>query len=242
MVAIVLIISTTNFFASLASYVTQPFFKEGESLTTSFSFLGLLFGNRAQLAQEVQNLQTQITELKALQSDLSAVNFENERLRAELKMKPKAAMLHGSIIARSPQIPLDALMINIGSLDGVKQNDLVFASDRSVVGKISKVTRETSTVLLNSSPLTKTQAFVGRTGDLIEIEGSGGNSILANVPLDFDINVGDSVLTSYTSDNVIAVVGAIEEDKVVGQKRVLMSLPVSVSQLKSVFVLPSPSE
>jgi cell shape-determining protein MreC len=241
LVVAIFLVSMTNIFGSFVGFVTQPFFAKGESLGSNLSFAALLFGDKATLAEQVQNLEAELQEFKAREADFSAVNYENERLRGELQMKPRGAMLHASIIARSPQIPLDALLTNIGTVDGAKENDLVFASDRSVIGKVSKLTRDTSTVLLNSSPLLKNTGFIARTGNAIEVQGAGSNSLEAQVPIDFDIQIGDSVVVSHTSDNVIAVVGAIEEDKVIGNKKILMSLPVNPAQIKSVFILPTPA-
>lgn len=231
--------STTLFFSNFSRAITIPIFKSGEFYSDLIYFISLFSKNRADLAQKVLELEQKISDQKFQENELLSLKFENERLRRELNMKPKEAFISGAVIARSPQLPQDTLLINLGLNDGVEVGDMVFASDRSILGKISKVVSESSVVLLNSSSLVSLEGFVSRTGEIIKISGSGGNSMQSEVTLNFDIVVGDVIMYSFISDNVVAVVGAVEEDKIGGSKKILLSLPTNSGQVKTVFVLPT---
>lgn len=238
-VLVVGLLSTTSFVQILSNKISLPFFRQGDDFNNTYQFTKLLFGDKAALADKILRLENQVNELKILETDLFALKFESERLRSELGSKPTQNFLYGSVVGRSPQLPQDSLLLDIGEYAGVRMGDLVFASDRSLIGSISKTSKISSIVLLNSSSSIKLNGFVSRTGEIIEITGSGGNSMQTQVPLNFDIMIGDVVMYSHISDNAIAVVGVVEENKAGGFKKVFLSLPTNTNKLKSVFVRPS---
>ncbi|MCV4732527.1 rod shape-determining protein MreC, partial [Escherichia coli] len=71
----------------------------------------------AQLKQRVQELEV---ELKA-KDDLAAENARLSRL-LELKERSRYRVLTARIIGRDPSVWFDSIIINRGSLDGVKLN------------------------------------------------------------------------------------------------------------------------
>lgn len=231
--------STSIYFSKFSQRLLNPTFTSGDIFSELIYFISLFAKDRARLTEQILILEQKLSDQKNLETDILSLKFENERLRRDLNMKPKGNFISGAVLARSPQLPQDTLMVNLGLNDGVKMNDLVFASDQVLLGVVSKISDETSIVLLNSSSLISLDGFVARTGELIKISGAGGNSMQAGVTLNFDIEIGDLVIYSYTSDNVVAVVGAIEEDKAGGSKKILLSLPTNSRQIKSVFISPS---
>ncbi len=220
------------FFADLS----VPFLKTGSSFYESFSFVSKWFSGKDALVEENLNLSKKIESLNADLISYESLMQENQNLRQELGLKPKGSMVSAEIIARSPQMPIDSILINKGVSDGVKNGDFVLVSSSVFIGKISKAASLSSVVTLNSFPGTNIYGQVERTGESIEINGTGGGNMQIKVPIDFDIVPGDRVDVSMTGSNVAAIAGAIDEDKSSGFKTVIFSLPANLSKLKTVFI------
>jgi cell shape-determining protein MreC len=204
---------------SLVMNIASPFFKVGNFFYNSLN-------------------RVPTEDLRGAVADYESVKYENQKLREELKIKPTGNFVSASIIAKSPQIPLDSLLINMGTKDGINNGDFVLASDRVLIGRIVEISGSRSTVALNSFAGVITYGFVARTEEPIEIKGAGGGTIEAKVPINFDIVVGDKIMVGGSTNYMAAVAGVVEEDSSSGFKNVLMSLPVSVSKIGIVFVEP----
>jgi cell shape-determining protein MreC len=192
--------------------------------------------------EENAGLLSQLENLRLDIADYESIKSENKQLRDDLKIKPIGNFITSSILAKSPQIPLDSLFIDRGTIDGINNGDVVLASEKVLIGKIAKVTKNRATVALNSFAGVITYGFVERTNEPLEIKGVGGGSMEAKAPIDFDIAVGDKIMMGGPFTFLAAVAGAVEEDKSSGFKNVLLSLPVDVSKINTVFVVPTINE
>ena len=153
-----------------------------------------------------------------------------------LSLRPAATAQAAEVIARPPQIPFDTLMIDRGKDDGLESGNLVLAGDRVLLGKLGKVSQNFSIVILNSFGQTSLSGSLTRTGEALEMRGTYGG-MEAEVPIDFDIEIGDIVITEHASSYTTAIVGSVEENKSSGRKLALLSLPVPISKVKIVFII-----
>ena len=234
--ALVLVFNTSNPLHSLAEKLLSPVLKSGNFFYDSLNQIPKYFSDKNNLIEENNKLLAEVENGRIDAVDNESVKYENQKLREELKMKPVGDFITASIIAKFPQVPLDSLFINMGTADGVNNGDLIFASERVLLGKLVKVSGNKATVALNSFAGTVSYGYVARTNEPLEIKGNGGGVIEANVPIDFDIVVGDKIMVAGSLDSLAAVVGAVEEDKSSGFKNVLMSLPVDISKINIVFI------
>lgn len=223
---------------SLLIETLSPLFKTGDYFYRTFGQIPQFFSDRNKLIEENEKLMDEIENYRLNMIDYDAVKYENQRLREDLKIKPAENFIAVSVLARAPQIPLDSLLLNKGTEDGINQNDFVLASSKVLIGKIAKISKNKSTVALNSFAGVVTYAYVARTNEPLEIKGAGGSSIEAKVPIDFDIIVGDKIMAGGALSYLAAIIGAIEEDHSSGFKKILMSLPVDTSKINTVFTEP----
>jgi cell shape-determining protein MreC len=221
---------------SLIVNIFSPFLKGGDYFYKNISQILESFSSKNKLVEENKNLSNQIENDRIGLIDYESIKSENESLRETLKLKPAGNFITAAIIAKSPQIPLDSLFLNKGSNDGLSNGDLVLASDRILIGKIVKISKNQAIVALNSFAGVVSYGYVARTSEPMEINGSGGSGIETKVPIDFDIEVGDKISVAGTLTYVAAVVGVIQEDKSSGFKNVFMSLPVDIAKINMVFV------
>ena len=223
-----------NFFAHLFA----PFLQTGGQIYESSSQAPNWFSEKTKLIEDIKRLTEENTDLKIKLGEFASLNFENLRLKEDLKINFEENTSYASVIARSPQMPLDSLFINKGASDGVRVGDLVLGGEKSLIGKVGKVFNRSAIVLLYSGANQSESGFIARTNEPIEVKGAGGGNLTAETPSDFDIRTGDAILFSYVKDYILAVVGSIETDTAVGQKTIRMSLPLNTQRLKSVFILP----
>jgi Cell shape-determining protein len=238
----VLTVSFSRGAQSLISDFFYPFLKGGDYFYKSLGLVPKFFTDRNKIIDENQNLLDQIENDRLDLIDYQSIKYENQKLREELGLKPVGNYITASIIGRSPQIPLDSLFLDKGISDGLANGDLVLSGERILIGKIVKVSKNRATVVLNSSATEVSYGYVARTSEPLEIKGDGGGSIRSKVSIDFDIMVGDKIMTGGSLQFITAVVGSIEEDRSSGFKNVLMSLPVDISKINVVFVMPAIGE
>lgn len=243
-ISIVIFAALLNIFGfrSALSNLFSPFMKVGNNFYGSVNETPKNFSSKEELISENEKLANEIENSRLAAVDYEAIKSENQKLRDQLGIKPEGDFITASIMAKSPQIPTDSLLVDGGLSDGVKEGDLVFASEKTIIGRIVKTTKSKSTVALNSFADVVSYGVVERTGEPLEIKGHGGGFIETKVPIDFDIVLGDKIMSNGIPQNVIAIVGVVEEDESSGFKNIMMSLPANVSKISAVFIKPSPTE
>jgi len=223
---------------SLVLEIVSPFSRIGNFFYSNLNKIPNFFSDKNKIIEENKRLLNEITNNHLNIADYESVKYENQKLREELKIKPAGNFIAASVIAKSPQIPADSLFLDKGIEGGINSGDLVLAGERILIGKIVKVSKNKATASLSSFADAVSYGYVARTLEPLEIEGGGGGSIKAKVPIDFDIAIGDKIMIGGSFDFLAAIVGVIEEDHSSGFKNILMSLPVDVSRINMVFVLP----
>lgn len=224
---------------SLAFDILSPLIKAGNFFYKSLDEIPSFFSDRNKLMKENVKLLSELEDLHRNIVDYESLEYDNQRLREELRLKPAGDYISASIVARFPQIPLDSLILDKGIREGVNNGNLVLVGQRILIGKIVESNKNKSTVALNSFARVVSYGFVARTSEPIEIKGTGGASIEAKVPIDFDIVVGDKIMVFSSSNYLVAIVGAVEINSPSGFKDVLMSLPIDTSKINVVFVEPT---
>jgi cell shape-determining protein MreC len=230
--------SFSNTARSLTLNTLSPLFSAGDYFYKNLDQIPKFFSDRNKLIEENAGLSSELENLRLNIADYESIKSENQMLREDFKLKPAESFTAASVIAKSPQIPLDSLFLDKGTADGLNSGDLILAGERILIGKIVKVSKNRATAALNSFAGVTTYGYVSRTNEPIEVSGVGGGGIEAKMPIDFDIVVGDKIMTGGSLQFLAAVVGSIEEDKSSGFKNILMSLPVDISKINIVFISP----
>jgi len=232
----IFLIGISNSVRSIMSDAFSPLLKIGNSFYGGLNQIPKFFYDKNKLIKENNDLWSEIENMNVNIADYESIKYENQKLREDLKIKPIGNFVTSSIIAKPPQIPLDSLFLDRGIVDEIDKNYLVLAGERVLIGKIVEVYNNKSTAALNSFAGMITYGFVSRTDEPLEITGAGGGSIEARVPIDFDIVVGDKIMTGGSLYYLVAIVGLVEKDESSGFKNVLMSLPIDISKINTVFI------
>ncbi len=221
---------------SLTSSLFKPFFVVGSKFYSFVEYVPNIISSKHSLVLENEELQRQIESFGFTTIDRDALFAENILLKQQLQLNKDGEQISALVISRHPQFPIDTLLLNKGTDDGIVQGKHVLVGNKLVIGVISKVNKDTSVVTLNSFSQNVSQGFLSRTNEQIEVYGLGGSVMQSIVPIDFDIQDGDMIFQSGNSINVLGVVGLIEPNTSVGSKKILISLPANISKTNVVFV------
>ena len=217
--ALLFFIAVLNFFSSpvknvfyfVSSPIQKIFWSSGEAsagLLGSFLKAGSLSKENENLKKENQNLLSQVASLQAVTNGneaQSAVSMACQNNEFNLLM--------AGVIGLDGQ---DIISINKGSSDGVAENMPVINQQNALFGKVFKVYKNYSQVMLISNKNSVINVKI-QQADLIKpeidgvIKGNGALGVYLDlVPIDDVINQGDFLVTS-------ALEGTFPKDLLVGK-------------------------
>lgn len=122
---------------------------------------------------------------------------ENERLRRLLKLKRKLIYqsITSAVIGREPTNWFNTILLNKGGEAGIEVNYPVITPE-GLVGRVNRVNRSSSQVLLITDPESEIGALLERSRMQGVIQGRKRNLILKYLPPEADVREGDSVITA----------------------------------------------
>jgi len=128
---------------------------------------------------------------------LFEIEEENKRLRRLLDLREHSIYegLASSVIAREPGNWFNTILLDKGEKSGVKENSVVITPE-GLVGRVIKINKNSSQVLLITDPGSEIGALIQRTRIQGVIQGRKRDLILKYLSLEVDVREGDLVLTS----------------------------------------------
>lgn len=204
--------------------------------------------NATDLEKENTNLKDQLANLKSELSDYDELQKENARLTKLLDYEQKQthySFKTANIVAKDPGIWFDSFTINLGKNDGIAVDMPVVTPD-GVIGRIEEVGLNWSKVLTIIDGRSGVSSIIDRTRDVGTVKGrmesEPGDPLLDMdlLPMDTDIQVGDSVLTSgiggiYPKGLTVGQVSSVGTDG--NQKKAEVKAAVNFRNLEEVLVM-----
>ena len=179
-----------------------------EDVTSVVRRMAELSRQNDQYREEIDRLQSEIARLRELE-------VENRDLRNLLGLKQRSGageLVPVRVIARDPSPFVQAITVDRGSDDGVKEG-MTIITWRGVVGRVSRVGPSSSKVLLitdtSSSISGRVQSSDSRLTGIIKGRPEGG-LIMQRIPQEESLQMGETVVTSDFG-------GLLPEGLVVGQ-------------------------
>ena len=170
--------------------------------TTVTRPVGGFFSSLAELTNlrgENERLKALLDQAEADADGLPQIEAENRELHEHFKLEKHWTTMDSvlaPVISNSPSNYKWAVVIGKGKRQGVRLDNAVLNPD-GLVGKIIRVDRNYSTVLLLVDPAAAATASVGGLGDSGLVEGNGGGErlTLSSIDVTSDVSVGDEVVT-----------------------------------------------
>ena len=183
---------------SIADFVQSPVTTLSTGISNYFSSIANLRSaqdENTELKKKVEELQLQIASSEGLAA-------ENERLKAllDLKAQSKFKVLPARLIGRDPSIWFDSVVINQGSLNGVKLNMPIVANGALVgrVTAVSPLTAQVDLITRDKSGLGAVAGEIGSSNALGVVIGTSKSGLLEMkyVPGTTDVQVGQAIFTT----------------------------------------------
>ena len=161
------------------------------------------FGNTKKLNDKVNSLEKELEEAKISLQEINVLEKENEDLKQLLNIEEKYShfeKVYANVITRSYDNWSETFVIDKGSKDGIKEKQTVIA-EAGLVGYISKVEENTSTVITILDPSSAVSVEISSINKLALVKGdfslkNYGQLKLTNIPIDTEVAVGEIVYSS----------------------------------------------
>ncbi len=223
-----------NFVSDFLSRAVTPIWKTEIAFTDVF--LKEVFTSKKDLIRQNEILKNRLNESEVQLLQASLLEKENESLKEIFLRSVGENNLIATILSKPNKSAYGTLIIDVGEADGAKVDDLVFAFGNVVIGEIESVDKNSSKVVLYSSPGYISQATLENTGRYFNAKGRGAGDFEINFPRELDVEIGQIFLYPSVNNYVVGIVESVMFDPRDSYKKVLFRSAANIQELKWVQV------
>jgi rod shape-determining protein MreC len=233
---------------SVANSVFTPIQQAAGNVTSTVGDWISAIANAKQLEEKNKQLQQVVDSLTAENAQDQQYKTENDQLRAALKFqadRPEIQAVLANNIGGDPNALSEILTIDKGSSQGIKVGMAVVSPGGILVGQVSAVKPDRSTVLLITDVQSIVPVATQRTQTPGVLEGrwqQGGNMVMTHIPRDADVQKNDMLLTSglggtFPKGLICGQVFDVPQNDVQMEKQALAVPFVDLNALSTVLVI-----
>ncbi len=205
------------------------------------------------LEDENKKLRQALDSVTAENANLQQLKQENDQLRAMLKFqgaRPDIKAIEANNIGGDPTGQKEIVTIDQGSKAGVAAGMAVVSPGGILVGQISDVKADRSTVLLITDVEFRVSVATQRTQIPGVLEGrwqKGGRLLVSHIPRDSDIKAGDILLTTgiggnFPSGLIAGQISAVPQNDIQTEKQAEAYPLAELNSLDSMLVITNGSQ
>jgi rod shape-determining protein MreC len=194
------------------------------------------FTSRAALESQNRTLSEQVAQLQGRAAALSAVQEENDQLRAIVHLAAKSPGVTAPVVSSLEASPYGTFLIGAGSQDGIAVGNLVLSEDGFVIGRVNDTSARQSLVSELFAPNATVSATVNAVP--ISLSGQGGGNARANVLRSAAIAIGDIAIAPGLGERPVGIVGQVASSSASASQDVYVRTPLNLSSLQFVYVVP----
>ncbi len=199
-----------------------------------------IFATRASLEAQNRSLREELAQFEERAGGFEAVRAENEELRRFVRLvesSPGTAQgVTAPVVSSVRTSPYGTFLIGAGAAEGIVSGNLVLTGGGFVVGRVTDTGEHTSVVTEIFAPGASIDAIVG--GATFSAAGSGGGNARAKLPRALAIQMNEPVVAPELGQRPIGIVGTIASSSASASQEIFIVLPVNLSSLKYVYILP----
>ena len=233
---------------SVVGRIASPFesgihavFAPVADFATNIGDYGSLRKENRDLRAQNERLSNELNQLREEQAQQQQVSDLNRTAR----QFPDSDFTMASVIARDPSNVRDAVLIDRGHGDGLRNGMVVVGKDGALLGTVTRTLGSTAWVKLITDPSSDVNAEIQETRATAIIAGALGHKLqLQFVAEGTDVKVGDTIITSGLGGNypkalLIGRVSKVEGEPLDLFKRIAVEPAVRPGTLENVLVLTS---
>ena len=242
--------STSSVLENIAGVLTSPFRAAATAVSDWVDDKQQYYEDVTALKEENAALKKEIAELRAQQRQAQADSEENKLFRKLLKLQEQRrdfTFVSASVLAHSEDNWTSSLTLSDGTDQDIAVGDCVVSAEGYLVGVVSKVGLNWSTVLTVVDTDTELGARIFRTGEIAVAEGDfslmgEGKLKLSYLKADEEVLIGDQIVTSglggyYPSGLVIGSVESVQTDDDGLARYAVLAPMVDFDALTELFVI-----
>ena len=199
------------------------------------------------LREENKHLQREMATLRRRLDQLQEQALETQRLERLLGMRQasKADLLTARVVGKDATNWFKTIVVDRGSLEGVRRNQPVLAPD-GLVGRVVEVTPISARVQLVTDPVNAVGGLIQRTRVTGIVSGNlGAGARVRYLPLMANVVVGDEVVTSgmggvFPKGIPIGRITAVERRSGALFQEATLQPTVDLGRLEEVLILTGP--
>src|SRR5258708_3452264 len=198
--------------------IGRPVLIAGHALYGKFSNVTSFFIFKNSLLRENESLKSKLSEEEARLANYNSILDDNQKMK-DILGRPEVqnrSLILSSILAKPNSSPYDTMIIDAGIDQGMRMGARVFAYDYVPIGKVSEVYKDSSNVVLFSSPGEKTDVIVssGPQGGasksvFLQTVGRGGGNFEVTLIKGLDLPKGTEVVLPGINSYAVGVVDNI---------------------------------
>ena len=232
----IILYTLPNFSNSLGTFFARPLWASRNFASNQLGFVGNMFRFKSSLIEENNQLKTEISRAEADLIFYDALATEHKKLLESFGRSENPSRRLAVILAKPPQSPYDTMILDIGTLAGIKNENLVYGFGNIALGRISSAEKNHSTATLFSNGGYESHGIVERSDLAVVLFGTGGGGFEARVPQDADITVDDLIVLPGQEPSPIGKVVNIESTPASSFKLVYVSSLVNLNHTRWVEV------
>lgn len=207
----------------------------GDAVYTAIFDSGYFLSHRT-LARENASLRAQLASNRENSATITALREENTSLRELVQLASSERGITAPVVSSVIASPYGTFLVGAGEADGLKEGSLVLSPGGFVVGTIVHVGEEESMAQEVFAARSELAVTVRATSALAE--GRGGGNAKLTIPREILVEVGDVATAPSLGGRPVGIVGQIDAPAAQAQAEVYVSLPVSLSSMPYVFLIP----
>jgi len=234
---ILVVIGIFSLTGQFFNFIGRPILEVKQSIISSFTNAGYLFNTKESLSNENKKLTDENSGIKLQMIDYQILKDENNQLKEMMGRVPASKdFVLGNILTKPSNSPYDTIIIDVGEKDRLKIGDQVFANGDIPIGTVSNIYGKTSLISLYTNPGQKTEGFINGLNASVELIGRGGGNFEMIIPLELQVETGTMIYLPGGTSLVVALIDEVISTPTDPFKKVLLSSPVNVQNLKWVEI------
>lgn len=199
----------------------------------------VFFADKNELIQKNVFLENELLKIQARIEQDEIWRKEYLSLLEKFGRKNQNNLIMARVITNFSELPYDALLLDLGGQNNISKGMKITAFDGSVfIGTIRDVQPKISRGVLVSSPNEETNIIFDKTEVSAIAVGQGNGELSVTLPGDLNIEIGERAYTLNQNPLLVGFVEKIEKKTVDPLQKILIRLPLNISNLHTVFLLP----
>jgi len=218
-------------------FIAVPIWKTQDLIVNTWDNIRIGFISKKSILVENEQLKEDAIISSAKLLDRNLLFEENMELKELLGREVTEQTVFATVLTKPNRSIYDTLIIDVGENAGITKGDKVLYGGTIVIGEIVEVFKNSSKILLLSSPGEVIDVVVGNSNIETLAYGRGGGVFELELPRDTEVAVGDVVSVPGIISRVLGTVEHVETKPSNPFQTVLFKGPVNIFKLKWVEVI-----